>query len=93
MVFASRDIVAAEAFALALLKDLKLSLPFLPWVTERIFLYQNRNVLDLATMPVRIHPYIRQAIQIGLGNLPEDIVFTNVPHAVRDRIRAHLPLP
>jgi uncharacterized protein (DUF362 family) len=91
LVFASGDIVAAEAFALALLKNLKLSLPFLPWVTERIFLYQNRNVLDLATMPVRIHPYIRHAIQIGLGNLPEDIVFTDVPHAVRDRIGTHLP--
>ena len=56
LVFASADLVAAEAFALALLKDLKLSLPFLPRITERVFLYQNRNVQDLATIPVRIPP-------------------------------------
>jgi uncharacterized protein (DUF362 family) len=90
LVFASADQVAAEAYALAVLRDLKQAVPFLPRIVERLFLYQNANVRDLPTMPVRIHPYIRHAIRIGLGGMPERIEYTGVPHAVQDRIRAYL---
>jgi uncharacterized protein (DUF362 family) len=90
LVFASADPVAAETFALGLLKCLKKSVPRIPRLMEQIFLYQNRNVQDLGTTPVRIHPFIRHAIDIGLGELPEEIRYTDVPYAVQDRIQEQL---
>jgi uncharacterized protein (DUF362 family) len=90
LVFASADQVAAEAYALAILRDLKQAVPFHPRIMERIFLFQNSNVGDLPTMPVRIHPFIRHGIGIGLGEMPEKIEYTDVPYAVRDRINASL---
>ena len=90
LVFASADPVAAEAFALALIKEIKQSVPFLPRLTERVFLFQNRNVQELLTTPVREHPYIRHATAIGLGEMPGDIHFTGVPENVQDRIRTYL---
>ena len=90
MVFASADQVAAEAYALAFLRDLKQEVPFLPGMTERLFLFQNTYVRDLATMPVRIHPFIRHAIRIGLGGMPAKIEYTDVPYTVQDRINAYL---
>jgi hypothetical protein len=70
LVFGSADPVAAEAFALALLKDLKTTVPFLPRLTERIALSRNRNVQDLPAIPVRDHPFIRHAMEIGLAECP-----------------------
>lgn len=90
LVFASSDPVAAEAFALAVLKDLKQSVPFIPRQSERVFLYQNRNVQDISTIPVREHPYTRHATAIGLGEMPGDIHFSEVPENLQDRIRKHL---
>ena len=90
LVFASVDPVAAEAYALAILRDLKQAVPFLPRIKERIFLFQNTNVRDLPTMPVRIHPFIRHAIRIGIGEMPERIEYTDVPYVVQDRINACL---
>jgi len=86
LVFASSDQVAAEAYALAVLQDLKQSVPFLPRVTERLFLFQNSHIMDLSALPVRIHPFIRHAIQINLGRMPQDIQYTGVPYAMQDRI-------
>jgi uncharacterized protein (DUF362 family) len=90
LVFASSDQVAAEAYALALLQDLKRSVPFLPRVTERLFLFQNSHIMDLQTVPVRIHPFIRHAIRINLGRMPQKIEYTGVPYAVQDRINRYL---
>ena len=86
LVFASADPVAAEIFALGLLKDLKQSVSFFPRFTERIILYQNRNVQDFATIPVRDHPYIRHAIKIGLGNLPNEIIYKDVPITMQEKM-------
>jgi len=90
LVFASADPLAADAFALALLKDLKTRVPFLPKLTERVFLFQNRNVLDFAAIPVRDHPYIRHATTIGLGGLPGEIRYAGVPVAVQERLNTLL---
>jgi len=90
LVFASSDPVAAEAFAFALLKDLKQSLPFISRLAERVFLYQNRNVQDISTIPVREHPFIRHASAIGLGEIPGDILFESVPENVQERILTFL---
>ncbi|MFA4860293.1 DUF362 domain-containing protein [Methanoregula sp.] len=89
-VFASADPVAAEAFALALLSELKTTVPFWPRLTERILLSQNRNVQDLQKIGVRDHPYIRHAIAIGLGGIPGEIVYAQVADAVRDRLNRAL---
>lgn len=86
LVFASVDPVAAEAFALSLLIDLKISVPFFPRLCERIILHQNRNVQDFATIPVRDHPYIRHAMMMGLGELPNEIIFKDVPNTVQEKM-------
>ena len=86
LVFASADPVAAEAFALSLLIDLKISVPFFPRLCERIILHQNRNVQDFATIPVRDHPYIRHAMMMGLGKLPNEIIFKDVPNTVQEKM-------
>ena len=86
LVFASADQVAAETFALGLLRDLKQSVPFFPRFAERIILHQNPNVLDFATIPVRDHPYIRHALKTGLGNLPTEIIYKDVPITVQEKM-------
>jgi uncharacterized protein (DUF362 family) len=85
LVFGSEDPVAAEVFALALLKDLKTSVPLLPGMTEKIFLFLNSYVRDLTRTPVRDHPTIRHAIDIGLGEMPAEIVYHNLPDEVQHR--------
>jgi uncharacterized protein (DUF362 family) len=90
LVFASADPVAAEAFALALLKDLKTSVPFWPRLAERIILYQNRNAQELLKIPIRDHPYIRHATKIGLGGMPLDINYNGVPASLQDRLNRYL---
>ncbi len=87
LVFASADPVAAEVFALALLKDIKRSVPFFPRLTERIVLFQNRNVQDFTAIPVRDHPYIRHALNIGLGEQPGEIIYQDVPDMVQESLR------
>ncbi|PKL69450.1 MAG: hypothetical protein CVV30_07805 [Methanomicrobiales archaeon HGW-Methanomicrobiales-1] len=86
LVFASADQVAAEAFALALLRDLKRSVPFFPRLAERMVLFQNRNVQDFVATPVRDHPYIRHAMKIGLGELPGEIIHKDVPDSVQKKL-------
>ncbi|MDO9325847.1 MAG: DUF362 domain-containing protein [Methanoregula sp.] len=90
LVFASADQVASEAYALSLLKDLKQSVPFFPRLSERIVLYQNKNVQDFSRIPVRDHPYIRHAMKMGLGVLPGRILYTDVPGAVQDRLNRYI---
>ena len=90
LVFASADQVAVEAFALALLRDLITTVPFLPRLSGRMMLYQNRNVRDLATIPLRDHPYIRHAMKMGLGELPGEIIYKDVPDSVRELFGRHL---
>ena len=85
LVFASADPVAAEAVALALLRDLKKSVPLFPRLSERIILHQNKNVQDFDTIPVREHPFVRHAIKIGLGELPGEIRYSGVPQTVRKK--------
>lgn len=87
LVFASADPVAAEAFALALLKDIKRSVPFFPRLTERIVLFQNRNVQDFTEIPVWDHPCVRHALKIGLGELPAEIIYLDVPDIVQGKLR------
>jgi hypothetical protein len=89
-VFGSPDPVAAEAFALALLLDLKTMVPFWPRLLERVMLHSNRNVQDLRNIAVKDHPYIRHAVKIGLGGMPGEIVYRNIPEPIQDRLNRAL---
>lgn len=81
--------MATEEHTFAVLSDLKLAVPFLPEMTERLLHFQNANVSNMQTMPVRIHPLIQHAIRIGLGGMPAGIEWTEIPYAVQDRINAN----
>jgi uncharacterized protein (DUF362 family) len=86
LVFGSTDQVAAEAVALAVLKDAKQSVPFLPRLVQRVALFQNPFVQDIDRTEVRDHPYIRHGMKIGLGGMPGELVSDGVPGDVRDRL-------
>ncbi len=86
LVFCSADPVAAEAAGLAVLQDAKQSLPHGQRVLERAALFRNRHVKDLESMNIRDHPYIRHSLEIGLGEMPQDLVYEEVPAGVRNRL-------
>jgi uncharacterized protein (DUF362 family) len=86
LVFCSADQVAAEAAALAVLQDAKRSLPFVPRYLERFALSKNPHVQLLEGMKIRDHPYIRHGLEIGLGEMPQDLVFEDMPVEVQERL-------
>lgn len=90
LVFGSVDQVAAEAFALALLMDLKRSAPLYRQEYERLMLIENKYIQDLYTIQVKQHPFISHAIQIGLGQMPGEIVYQDVPQGVQDRLNQYI---
>lgn len=90
LVFGSADQIAAEATALAVLKDAKRSLPFLPRFAQRIVLFQNPYVQGVDRTPVPQHPYITHGTKIGLGEMPGELVFENVLETVQKRLGGFL---
>ena len=86
LVFGSADQIAAEATALAVLKDARRSLPFFPRVMQRVALFQNPHVRGLDRTGVRHHPYIRHGMKIGLGGMPGEMVFEGVAEPARERM-------
>jgi hypothetical protein len=86
LVFCSEDPVAVEAAALAVLQIAKRSLPFVPRYLERFALVTNPHVQVLEAMNVGDHPYIRHGLEIGLGTMPRDLVFDQVPAGVQKRL-------
>ncbi|MFA5267180.1 MAG: DUF362 domain-containing protein [Methanoregula sp.] len=87
LVFGSADQIAAEAVALAVLKDARQSLPFFPRLSQRVVLFQNPHVRELDRTGVHEHPYIRHGMKIGLGGMPGEIAFEDVPEPARERLR------
>jgi hypothetical protein len=90
LVFGSADQIAAEATALAVLKDARRSVPFLPGFLQRVVLFRNPHVREIDSADVRRHPYIRHGMKIGLGGMPDGIVFRDVPGPVQERLRGLL---
>jgi hypothetical protein len=86
LVFGSADQIAAEAMALAVLKDAKRSLPLLPRCLQRMILFQNPYVQNVDRTDVRDHPFIRHGMKIGLGEMPCEMVFEDVPDEVQKRL-------
>ena len=90
LVFGSADQIAAEATALAVLKDARQSLPFFPRFIQRVVLFQNPHVRGIDRTDVRQHPFIRHGMKIGLGGMPGELVFEGVPGPVQERLRGLL---
>jgi hypothetical protein len=86
LVFGSADPIAAEAMALVVLKDAKRSLPLLPRSMQRVGLFRNPYVQDLHRVSIRDHPYIRHGMKIGLGEMPGELVFEDIPDTVQKRL-------
>jgi uncharacterized protein (DUF362 family) len=86
LVWGSSDPVAFEAVALALIKDLKKSVPAIQHIYEKLFLFSNLNISRLENMPIKEHPYIHHAMQIGLGKIPSEICYQNVPEDIKIKI-------
>jgi uncharacterized protein (DUF362 family) len=89
LVFGSADPVAAESFALALLKNMRKSLPFLSKLSQRLILFSNRNVRDLDKVSVQNNLYISHAMAIGLGKMPSNIKYTNVPQIIQNSLKQY----
>jgi hypothetical protein len=86
LVFGSADPVAAEATALAVLKDATRALPRAERYLQRIGLFGNPYVSYLHRLGIRDHPFIRHAMYIGLGEMPGEVIFENVPETCRHRL-------
>jgi len=90
LVFCSADQIAAEAAALAVLQDAKRSLPHGQRWLEHIALFKNPYVQAAERMNVHDHPYIRHGLKIGLGTMPRELVFEDVPVEVQKRLSGRL---
>jgi hypothetical protein len=86
LVFGSADQIAAEATALAVLKAARQSLPFFPRLFQRVALSRNPNVHEVDRTDVREHPYIRHGMKIGLGGMPDERVYEQVPGPARNQL-------
>jgi hypothetical protein len=86
LVIGSADQIAAEAMALAVLKDAKRSLPLLPRCLQRMILFQNPYVQNVDRTDVQGHPFIRHGMKIGLGEMPGELVFEDIPDTVQKRL-------
>ena len=90
MVFAGTDPVAVESFAFALIKDIRNSLPPLSKIFSNIILSSNEIVRQIDEIPVIKQKFIRHAIDIGLGNMPDQIIYNNIPITLQNRIGKYL---
>ncbi|UTB32434.1 MAG: NAD(P)-binding protein [Methanobacterium sp. ERen5] len=74
----------SESFAIAVLKDLRKSLPSLPRLSSELLLFSNSNVNKLDKTPINDMKFIQHAIDIGLGEMPTQICYNNVPNSIKE---------
>ncbi|MGB9200479.1 DUF362 domain-containing protein [Methanobacterium sp.] len=90
MVFASADPVAVESFAFALIKGIRNDLPPLSKFISNLILSSNKNINHIDKIPIRKQTFIQHAIDIGLGNMPDQIVYNNIPIPLQKRLGKYL---
>ena len=90
LVFASNDPVSTESFAIAILKDLRKNLPFLPRLSQELLLFSNSNVTKLDQTPINDMKFIRHAIDIGLGEMPTQLLYNNIPESLKERLKEYI---
>lgn len=89
LVFGSADPVAAEAMALAVLRDARQSLPVTARALEWIALGRNPLYWRVHTVPVPENPALRHAMAIGLGDPgPVQVVNGTVPERYLQQLTA-----
>jgi hypothetical protein len=86
LIFGSTDQIAAEATALAVLKDAQRSLPFFPRLAHKVMLFQNPYVQNFSSTKVSDHQYIRHGRKIGLGGMPGELLAENLPADFKNRL-------
>ncbi|MCP1662154.1 MAG: DUF362 domain-containing protein [Methanocalculus sp. MSAO_Arc1] len=87
LLIASTDIIAAEAAALAVLKEARQTVPWIQRFVEKMALFGNPCIRSFDQTPVSAHPAILHGIRIGLGEIPEEIIADDLSAAVAGRIR------
>ncbi len=90
LVFASNDPVSTESFSIAILKDLRQNLPSLPRLSSGLLLFSNSNVTKLDETLIRDMIFIRHAIDIGLGEMPTQLLYNNVPESLKERLKEYI---
>jgi uncharacterized protein (DUF362 family) len=90
MVFASKDQVAVEAFAFAMIKDIRNNIPPLSKIFSNLILSSNKIINQVDEIPVRKQTFIQHAINIGLGNMPDQIIYNNIPIILQKRLDKYL---
>lgn len=89
LVFACADPVAAESFAIALLKEVRKNIPILSRAYHSLMLFSNQKISQLDKLPLKNQEYIHHGVEIGLGKLPDKINYTNVPENVQKHLNSH----
>ena len=90
MVFASTDPVSVESFAFALMKDIRNNLSSLSKIFPSLILSSNDIVNQVDRIPVRKQAFIQHAIDMGLGNMPDQIIYNNIPTIIQERLEKYL---
>jgi hypothetical protein len=90
MVFASTDPVAVESFAFALMKDIRNNIPPLSKIFSNLILSSNENIRHIDEIPIMKQTFIQHAIDIGLGNMPDQIIYNNIPITLQKRLDKYL---
>ncbi len=90
MVFASTDPVAVESLAFALIKDIRNNLPPSSKIFSNLVLSSNEIIKKVDEIPVMKQTFIQHAIDIGLGNMPDKMIYNNIPVKLQKRIEKYL---
>jgi uncharacterized protein (DUF362 family) len=92
LVFASDNPVAVEAFGLAYLTLLYREAPWLRRLIQRLVMLPNRQTPALGEVSVWNHPFIRHALEIGLGSRAFELDCTGTPDRLEAELRGLLEL-
>ncbi|MBN1585271.1 DUF362 domain-containing protein [Candidatus Uhrbacteria bacterium] len=90
LVFASADPVAAEATAIAFMSFLYGQLPLSARMLQKLLVAMNGKIGDLGRQPVWDNPFLRHALDLGLGERAVDLDMTDVPEGLVGEIGGRL---
>ena len=86
LIFAGSDPVAAEVLAIAFLSILYSETPILKKQIWKTFLLSNRSMKNLSKSDVWDNPFIRRALQTGLGNGLINPHYTAIPNKLKNQL-------
>ncbi len=92
LVFASNDPVCAEATAIAFLKVLYKRTPLHHRLFEKILLYFNGQAKELSKEKVWQNPFVKRAIDVGVGKRDIAIEWENASQSLKTEIETELEL-